>query len=90
MMMIMMMCGTVSEMTGSETKVCGENLLQCHFVHCKSYMTRLVSNLTQNGGKPATNHLSYDTARQMLMRHKCKFWQDQLPMKITTKACLFT
>jgi hypothetical protein len=42
-----------------ETEVLGENLLQRHFVHHKSHMTRPGLEPARRSGKPATNRLSY-------------------------------
>jgi hypothetical protein len=36
--------------------------VQCHFVHHKSHMTSPGANSGRQGGKPATNRLSYGTA----------------------------
>jgi hypothetical protein len=44
-----------------KTEVPGEKLLQCHFVDHKSHMT--LPELEPR--KPATNRLSYGTARHM-------------------------
>jgi hypothetical protein len=62
MMMMMMMIVEQSvecELAG-ETELLGKNLPQCHFVPHKSHMTC---------GKPATNHLSYGTARRTYYCH---------------------
>jgi hypothetical protein len=45
-----------------ETKVAGENLPQCHFVHHKPHMLCPDANPGRRGGKPATNRLTYGTA----------------------------
>jgi hypothetical protein len=45
-----------------ETKVLGENLPQCRFVHHKPYMLCPDANPSRRGGKSATNRLSYGTA----------------------------
>jgi hypothetical protein len=45
-----------------ETKVLGENLPQCHFVHHKSHMNWPDAKPDRRVGNPATNRLSYDTA----------------------------
>jgi hypothetical protein len=46
-----------------ETEVLGESLPQYHFVHHKFHMSWPVANRGRRGGKPATNRLSYGTAR---------------------------
>jgi hypothetical protein len=46
-----------------ETEVLGENLPQCHFVHNNFHMTWPGANPGCRGGKPATNRLSYGTAK---------------------------
>jgi hypothetical protein len=49
-------------MIGRGTKVLGENLPQCHFVHHKPHMLCPDANPGHHGGKPATNRLSCGTA----------------------------
>jgi hypothetical protein len=46
-----------------KTKVFGENLLQCHFLHNKSH----IHLPTCPGGKPATNRLIYGTVPEPLV-----------------------
>jgi hypothetical protein len=46
-----------------ETEVLGENPPQCPFVHQKPHMLYPDANPGRRGGKPATNRLSYGTAR---------------------------
>jgi hypothetical protein len=52
---------TVEWELAGETEVLGENLLQYHFVHHKSHVTWLGSNLGRRGWKPATSRLNYGT-----------------------------
>jgi hypothetical protein len=59
---IMRMENLVERWLTGETEVFRENLLQCHFVHHKSQMTRPGVSQGRRGRKPATNHLSYGTA----------------------------
>jgi hypothetical protein len=56
-----MMMEKLVEWLAGETEVLGENLPQCHFVHHKSHM--LYPDAGLRGGKPATNRLSYGTAK---------------------------
>jgi hypothetical protein len=46
-----------------ETEVLGENLPQFRFVHHKPHMLCPDANLGRRSGKPATNRLSYGTAK---------------------------
>jgi hypothetical protein len=50
-----------------ETKVLGENLPRCEFVHYKSYMLNQGCNIGRRGGKPAASCLSYDTSNLLLI-----------------------
>jgi hypothetical protein len=53
----------VEWLLAGETEVLGENLPQCRSVYHKSYVIWPGANLGHLGGKPATNRLSYGTAR---------------------------
>jgi hypothetical protein len=46
-----------------------KNLTQCHFVHHKSNGTDLVERPRFRGENPATNRLSYGTAKTILFAH---------------------
>jgi hypothetical protein len=61
---IMRMENLVKWRLAGKTEVLGENLPQCHFVHHKSHMTWSGANPGRCSGKPATNLLSYGTAKQ--------------------------
>jgi hypothetical protein len=50
-------------MIGRGNRVFGENLPQCLFVHHKPHMLCRDANPGRRGGKPATNRLSYGTAK---------------------------
>jgi hypothetical protein len=65
---------------GKGTEVLGENLLQRHFIHHKSHMTRPGFELSRHGGKPATNRLSYGMALW-------KLTQEALSYNIGQDAC---
>jgi hypothetical protein len=59
---IMMMEKLVELWLAEETKVLGENLPQCQFVHHKPHMFCPDAKKGRRGGKPANNRLSYGTA----------------------------
>jgi hypothetical protein len=59
---ILMMEELVEWQLAGETKVLGENLSQCCFVHHKPHMLCPDANSGRCGGKPATNRLGYGTA----------------------------
>jgi hypothetical protein len=52
-----------------ETKVLGESLPQCHFVHHKPNLLCPDANLDHRSGKPAPNRLSYGTAWLPTLAH---------------------
>jgi hypothetical protein len=56
----------------SEIEVLGENLPQFHFVHHKSNMLCPDANPGRRGEKPATNRLSYGTAKADNLTAICK------------------
>jgi hypothetical protein len=62
-LVIMMIENLVEWRSAGETEVLGENLPQCHFVHHKRHMLCPDANPGRRGGKPATNRLSYGTAK---------------------------
>jgi hypothetical protein len=64
--MIMRMENLVEWSLAGVTEVLEENLPQCHFVHHKSHMTWPGANPSRRSGKPATNRLSYSTAKMEL------------------------
>jgi hypothetical protein len=59
---IMRMENLVEWWLEEKTKVSGESLAQCHYVHHKSHMTWRGANPARRGGNPATNRLNYGTA----------------------------
>jgi hypothetical protein len=58
-----MMMEKLVELLAGEIEVLGENLPQCRFVHHKSHMLCPDANPGRRGGKPASNRLSYFTAK---------------------------
>jgi hypothetical protein len=62
-----------------ETKVLGEDLSQCHFVHDKSHMAwpGLESNLVQRGGNPTTFRARFKGHTRELRTKKPKSRYDQ-------------
>jgi hypothetical protein len=58
----MMMEKLVEWWLAGETEALGENLPQCHLPHHKPHMLLPDMNPGRHGGKPATNHFSYDMA----------------------------
>jgi hypothetical protein len=48
-----------------ETNLLGENLARRQFVHHKSHLPDPGANSGRRGGKPATNHFSYDAATKI-------------------------
>jgi hypothetical protein len=59
----MMMEKLVEWSLAGETEVLGENLPQYHFLHHKPHMPCPDANPGRRFGKPATNLLSYGTAK---------------------------
>jgi hypothetical protein len=54
-------------MIGRETEVLGKYLPQCHSLHHKRHMLYPDVNPGHRGGNPATNRLSYGTAKILLV-----------------------